>query len=208
MIFANLKFACTAPSALSAVISIMLPVTLCIGIVFIAFLIATSLFPQMRTTWVQSDGEKSNIQDYTDNPPLNSSTPVTAIVGAGIVGLCTAYHLAKANHRRYTAHPHKIIVIEAAEREFAATSGSNTGILTDTSSNKDLLTLTHYSFQQWEDLGKDAEFSKECGYREGVNCSLKRGSGHGQNLMPDWVRAEAEWDVMKDPEYVRHSNMV
>ena len=27
--------------------------------------------------------------------------------------------------------------------------------------------------------------------------------GIGQNLVPDWVRADAEWDVMKDPDYGR-----
>ncbi len=100
--------------------------------------------------------------------------------------LRTAYHLAKANHRRDAAHLHKVIVVEAAGREFAATSSTNSGILTDTYSNEFLIPLTQYSYQQWEGLGNDTKkFSKECGYREGVIYSLKRDSGIGQNLIPD-----------------------
>lgn len=107
----------------------------------------------------------------------------------------------KLHHRRDAAHQHKVIVVEAAEREFAATSGSNTGILTDTSSKEDLLRLTQYSYQEWEIPGHESEFGEACGFKEGVNYRLRRGSGIGQSLIPDWVRAEAEWDAVKDPEH-------
>lgn len=118
----------------------MMLVTLCIGFLFSVLLIATAFFPQTRVRiWVQNDHEKF---DTTDDHPLRSPTPVTAIVGAGVVGLCTTYHLARANHRLVAAHLHKVIVVEAVEQEFAATSSSNTGILRDSSSNKDLLDLT------------------------------------------------------------------
>ena len=174
-------------------------VTLCIGFLFSVLLFATAYFPQTRERiWVQDDREKF---DSANDHSLRDSTPVTAIVGAGVVGLCTAYHLARANHRLVAAHLHKVIVVEAADWEFAATSSSNTGILTDSSTNKDLLDLTRYSYQEWELLGNETEFSKACGYKEGVNYSLKPGSGIGQNLIPDWVRAEAEWDAMRDPNH-------
>ena len=179
-----------------------------IVVVFFVLLLATAFFPEMRKrTWVQTDSEKSGIHDFTEHSPLSNPTPITAIVGAGVVGLCTAYHLAKANHRRDAAQLHKVIVVEAAGREFAATSSTNTGILTDTSSNEDLLPLTQYSYQLWEGLGNDTKFSKECGYREDVVHSLKRGSGIGQNLIPDWVHAEAEWDAVKDPDHGRMAIM-
>ncbi len=111
----------------------------------------------------------------------------------------------KANHRRDAAHLDKVIVVEAAGREFSST---NSGVLTDTSSNEVLLPLTQYSYQQWEGLGNDTKnFSKECGYREGVIYSLKRGSGIGQNLIPDWVCAEAEWDATKAPDHGRMAIM-
>ena len=68
------------------------------------------------TTQVQNN-DKETIRDNHDfikdlSPLTNPITPTnTIIVGAGIVGLCTAYHLAKANHhpRDDTAvHLHKV----------------------------------------------------------------------------------------------------
>lgn len=177
----------------------MMLVILCFGFLFSILLIATAFFLQTRERiWVQNDRETF---DCANEHPLRDTTPVTAIVGAGVVGLCTAYHLARAIHRHVGPHLHKVIVVEAAEREFAATSGSSTGILTDSSTNNDLLDLTRYSYEEWALLGNETEFSKACGYKEGVNYSLKPGSGIGQNLIPDWVRAEADWDAMRDPNH-------
>lgn len=46
------------------------------------------------------------------------STTTTTIVGAGIIGLCTAYHLARAIHERPTSQRHRVIVVDAAEKVF------------------------------------------------------------------------------------------
>ena len=186
----------------------MIPINPSTGAVFFIVSFAIAFLIAMRKiNRFQYNKKNTGNHNLTKDPLLIRPTPTTAIVGAGVIGLCTAYHLAKANHQRDAAQSHRVIVVEAAGREFAATSRTNTGILTDTSSNDDLLPLTQYSYRLWEGLGKDPIFREKCGYREGVNFSLKRGSGIGQNLVPDWVRADAEWDVMKEPDYGRMAIM-
>ena len=186
----------------------MMSINPCTGALFFVVSFAIALLIAMRKI-NRFQYNKKNIgnHNFTKDPPLIRPTPTTVIVGAGVVGLCTAYHLAKANHQRDPAQLHRVIVVEAAGKEFAATSGTNTGILTDTSSKENLLPLTQYSYRLWEGLGKDTKFREKCGYREGVIFSVKRGSGIGQNLVPDWVRADAKWDVMKDPDSGRTAIM-
>ena len=114
----------------------------------------------------------------------------TVIVGAGVLGLCTAYHLAKATNDTIR---HKLVVVEAAEEVFSATSSTNTGIVSYTGFIDQLLPLAQFSYDQWEDLGRgNAEFRRSCGYREGVNFALKsNGTDQGNaSLIPDWVRAD------------------
>ena len=187
----------------------MMPINPYTGAVFfVASLTIAFLIAMRKINWFRY--HKKNIGKhsfFTKDPPFTRPTPITVIVGAGVVGLCTAYHLAKANHQRDAAQLHRVIVVEAAGKAFAATSRSNTGIFTDTSSNEDLLPLTHYSYRLWEGLGKGTTFREKCGYREEVVFSLKPGSGIGQNLVPDWVRADAEWDVVKDPDHARTAIM-
>lgn len=174
---------------------------LCITFFFLFFtlvvLLATSFSPPtLNARRAPNDREKPTSHDLKNQHVTYPTTPTTVIIGAGIIEFCTAYHLAKTHHRR---NAHKVLVVEAAEQAFAAASGSNTGILTDFSSNKGLLDLAQYSYHGWETL-KD-ELSSKCGYKEGVNYSVKHGSGTGQNLLPEWVRREAEWDAVKDPDH-------
>lgn len=122
----------------------------------------------------------------------------TVIVGAGVAGLCTAYHLAKAIHESATKNPHhhhhrhKIIVVDSANEAFAATSSTNTGIISYTGFEEDLLPLARYSYDQWETLGREnTHFKTRCGYREGSNVALKNGSLEGEDI-PNWIHADPE----------------
>ena len=86
-------------------------------------------------------------------------------MGAGIIGLCIAYHLARAIHERPTSRRHRVIVVDAAEKVFSATSGTNMGILSYTGFQHDLRTLAQYSYRHWETLGReDIQFNEESGY--------------------------------------------
>ncbi|KAL8902945.1 MAG: hypothetical protein Q9207_004268 [Kuettlingeria erythrocarpa] len=58
-----------------------------------------------------------------------SDGTTTVIIGAGVIGLCTANHLAKTVNRSGTQH--KVIIVEAAETVFNASSSTNTGILSN-----------------------------------------------------------------------------
>ena len=122
------------------------------------------------------------------------STTTAIIVGAGIIGLCTAYHLARAIHERPTSQRHCVIVIDAAEKVFSATSATNTGILSYTGFQQDLRTLAQSSYRYWETLGReDIQLNEECGYRETANIALKLNSSEGRSLIPDSVCTESEY---------------
>ena len=125
-----------------------------------------------------------------------SHKTTTAIVGAGVIGLCTAYQLAK-DSRRTT---YRVIIIEAADDVFANSSGTNTGILSENEFQDELVPLGRYSYSEWERLGSDESFRIACGYREQVNIKLSPGSGISHDLIPDWVRVEADWDAAKEPK--------
>ena len=117
----------------------------------------------------------------------------TIIIGGGVIGLCTAYHLAKATAQDTTVHRHKIIVIEDAGKVFSAASSANTGILSYSDFEEELRDLARYSYEQWETLVRgDADFNRQCGYREGANIALRPGSGEGHELIPDWVHTKPE----------------
>ena len=121
--------------------------------------------------------------------PSAHDNTTTIIVGAGVIGLCTAYHLAKTIDKKRN----KVIVIEAASQVFAATSSTNTGILSYTGFQEELLPLAQYSYDLWEELGKVTVFRTSCGYKENANFALKIGSGKGNGeLMPNWIHTKAE----------------
>lgn len=114
-------------------------------------------------------------------------------MGAGIIGLCTACYLARAIHERPARQRHRVIVIDAAEKAFLATSATNTSILSHTGFQEDFRTLAQYSYRHWETLGReDIQFNEECGYRETAHIALKLNSSEGRNLIADWVCTESE----------------
>ena len=152
---------------------------LCLGVAILVFTVASLLLP----LWPQSHDELQP-----------DSTTTTTIMGAGVIGLFTAYHLARAIHECPTRERHRVVVIDAAEKVFSATSATNTGILSYTGFQEDLRTLAQYSYRQWEALGReDAQFNEECRYRERANIALKLNSSEGRNLIPDWVCTESEY---------------
>ena len=123
------------------------------------------------------------------NEPTRKETIVIAIVGAGVIGLCTAYHLAKTLCRGNVNPKYRIIIVDAGAKVFSATSATNTGILSYQEVKEELRSLARYSYDLLESLAKnDAQFQKDCGYQQGRNFAIRSGSGKEQDLVPHWLR--------------------
>ena len=153
----------------------------CFAFILLSLLITSFVLRWRRSSfWRQPDQKRY--------PSAHENT-TTVIIGAGVVGLCTAYHLSKAIDKKR----HKVIVIEAASQVFAATSSTNTGILSYTGFQEELLPLAQYSYDLWEDLGKDTDFRTSCGYKENANFALKTGFGEGDGeSIPNWIHTKTE----------------
>ena len=117
----------------------------------------------------------------------NEST-VTVIVGAGVIGLCTAYQLGKAIDKRCLHTQQKVVVIEAGTYVFSASSSTNTGILWSSDLQDELSELAKYSYGLWERQAEsDTDFRDTCGYKEGRNIAVRPDIDKGRQLLPDWI---------------------
>ncbi|ROV88946.1 hypothetical protein VPNG_10198 [Cytospora leucostoma] len=100
--------------------------------------------------------------------PLGSGDNTKAtivIIGAGSIGLSTAYHLAL--HQASHNNDERIIVLDALPKPFGATSGPCTGCLHYEFREPEgghLIELGRYSFELWRSLAADGE-----GFREAPN---------------------------------------
>ncbi|KAI1490509.1 hypothetical protein F5X96DRAFT_543969 [Biscogniauxia mediterranea] len=116
------------------------------------------------------------------------------IVGSGVIGLSTAYNLAKAS----SDSPVKIRVIEVFTRPFTATSSTCTGCFHygfPESQLKPLLPLGKYSYDLWSVEAENADFKAATGYKTQSSFGIRVGKGYGLNLLPDWVKKDTSWDV-------------
>lgn len=121
---------------------------------------------------------------------------VTVIIGAGVIGLCTAFHLANPLRTRS-----KIYVVEVFDDVFQATSATNTGILHHVypSDQEKLTSLGTCSWEIWEKLSHDFEFAESTGWSPNTAFSAREGSGKGQEKLPEWIRLDPSWDVDGEP---------
>lgn len=163
-----------------------LALAFCLTFIVFALILASFLLPlKSKDSWMPLHYEELS----------SNESPTIAVVGAGVIGLCTAYQTIKAIHECATGPRSRVVVIEAAEREFPATSSMNTGILSYTGFEKDLLGLAQYSYNQWEAYGRgDKQFKRDCGFREGMNIALiKKNLSEEHELTPDWIHFEPEY---------------
>ncbi|CVL06785.1 uncharacterized protein FMAN_11881 [Fusarium mangiferae] len=118
------------------------------------------------------------------------------IVGAGCIGLCTAYELSKSFDDQERMP--RIIVAEACDRPFAAASSACTGCFHyhfPGPLSKALTPLGKYSFDLWAQEAQNADFRLATGYLENSSYSILQGDGKGLDRLPDWIKTEAFWDV-------------
>jgi glycine/D-amino acid oxidase-like deaminating enzyme len=123
----------------------------------------------------------------------------TVIIGAGSIGLSTAYHLALASLA--ASSPRKIVVLETLPTPFGATSGSCTGCFHYEFREQNgghLTELGKYSFDIWEHLAKDEVFQSKVGYRDHCFLEMELGKGPGLEEVPDWFQADPSWHVNEE----------
>ncbi|KAH8817162.1 FAD dependent oxidoreductase [Xylogone sp. PMI_703] len=132
--------------------------------------------------------------------PLSDEGDDTIIIaGAGVIGLCTAYNLAKESRNAAVDPRQSIIVLEAQSSPFTAASSHNTGCLHydfHDPFGKDIAALGKYSFKLWQAIARtDAQFVTDTGYRSQSFFPITPGTGKGLEALPNWVAAESDWDV-------------
>ncbi|KAI4698248.1 uncharacterized protein J4E84_001384 [Alternaria hordeiaustralica] len=172
----------------------------------------------MDTTW-------SNVQQPLAPQRDVSTGDDTVILGAGVIGLATAYQLALAHRKTVNATsrpPGKIIVVERAAHISPAASGQATGGLGDfgfASGVADLGVLSYRLFQElalangMEEFG----FGESTIYRvipDNFTGTPKPTDSWGPSppmdqplsALPDWIRPKSHWSVqrMTGPSHASH----
>ncbi|KAI1362625.1 hypothetical protein F5Y08DRAFT_269231 [Xylaria arbuscula] len=120
------------------------------------------------------------------------------IVGAGSIGLCTAYNLAKRSLEE--SLPINIKVVDAFNQCFAGPSSNCTGCLHYGFPEPQFpaLPLGKYSFDLWALEADSKAFREITGYRAQSSFGIDPGSGHGLDELPDWVKRDSSWDANKE----------
>jgi len=129
---------------------------------------------------------------------MSAKNKTTVIVGAGSIGLWTAYHLAHANCRNGLSSSNTIIVIEASASAFGETSGTCTGCIHYKFDDEIMDEFGKYSFAAWCDLAESTELYDAAGLRFDSIFRLTKNDGDGQELLPDWLRTSDAWRVDTD----------
>jgi len=116
---------------------------------------------------------------------MSAETKTTVIVGAGSIGLWTAYHLAHVNRRTGLSSSSTVIVIEASAGAFGETSKSCTGCIHYKFNDEIMDEFGKYSFAAWRDLAGNTELYDTAGLRFDTIFGLTKNDGDGQELLPD-----------------------
>ncbi|KAK5123071.1 hypothetical protein LTR85_003267 [Meristemomyces frigidus] len=92
-----------------------------------------------------------------------------------------------------------IIVLDAGDDVFRATSRTNTACLLYSEMSEDIRAFGEYSFNLWRSLGKQKSFRESTGFQDKALFEVKTASGggygKGHELAPDWVSVEDGWSV-------------
>ncbi|KAG9498192.1 hypothetical protein J7337_011087 [Fusarium musae] len=121
---------------------------------------------------------------------------VIVIVGAGCIGLCTAYNLSKTLSLQGAEYD--IIVVDASDRPFPAASSACTGCFHyyfPGPLSKPLEPLGKYSFDLWAKEAEHIDFRLTTGYRSNSSYGILEGDGKGLDKLPNWVKPDASWNV-------------
>ena len=141
---------------------------------------------------------------FSEADDMFAENKTTIIVGAGSIGLWTAYHLAHANRRASLSSSNTIIAIEASASAFGETSGTCTGCIHHKFNDEIMDEFGKYSFAAWRDLAESNELCDTAGLRFNSILGLTKGDGDDQDRLPDWLRTSDVWGV--DTEFLGVNN--
>lgn len=153
--------------------------------------------------------------DVVYDPPLAIDQDTTVILGAGVIGLSTAYYLALALNENSTASlpdQPKVVVIEPSHDICPGASGSATGGLGDFGFSDAVSPLGKFSYSLHKDLALAHEGKKDWGFRDQTifrvtpkdfNGDLSPPDSWGPlppletdlSSLPDWVKTSDDWSV-------------
>ena len=111
--------------------------------------------------------------------------PQTVILGAGIIGLSTAYYLSLTQPAGSSIH-----IVEASTSLFSSASGFAGGFLAEDWFSESVSALGKLSFDEHARLAREFGGAERWGYRRstGVSYTTARGRGKGKRG-DDWLRA-------------------
>lgn len=147
--------------------------------------------------------EPNMAPSHTCNPGLCNNGPSVVIVGGCVIGLCTAYQLAKSTKAK-RSRP-RIIVLEANILPSSAVSSHNTGCLHFGCRELHaplIHPLCEYSFNVWKEIAHDdPTFVPTTGYRPQSIYTVSEGVNNGDDgcdsgvkkTLPNWVKPGEGW---------------
>lgn len=104
----------------------------------------------------------------------------TVIVGAGIIGVSTAYYLSQSNNAE------EIHLLEASPQLFASASGNAAGFIARDWFTSSLAALGELSFDLHKQLAAEYDGCRRWGYSPSSGSSLEETAGSGNGA--DWLR--------------------
>jgi glycine/D-amino acid oxidase-like deaminating enzyme len=109
--------------------------------------------------------------------------PETVILGAGIIGVSTAYYLSHTQ-----PSPSRIHLIEASPELFSSASGFAGGFLAADWFAEDVSALGRLSFSEHARLAREFGGAERWGYRRGTAVSYSTARVEGGRRGDDWLR--------------------
>ena len=127
----------------------------------------------------ENGGDVSRAFSKLINPP---GTQSTVILGAGIMGLSTAYYLAESGNTK----PDTIHLVEASPELFASASGKAAGFVASDWFGPPTASLGALSFRLHQELADKHDGKRNWGYSRSTGTSLMEGS-RWKSQSEDWL---------------------
>lgn len=136
--------------------------------------------------------------------------PDTVVLGAGIIGLSTAYYLAKLS--KESAEEHTIHLVEPCPQLFSSASGKAGGFLAKDWFNPTMAPLGELSFRLHQDLADQNNGRAKWGYSPSISYSLDRNASlradsdtesSNQDLDSEPISPRSEGQPLQDEDETR-----
>ena len=120
------------------------------------------------------------------------------IVGGGLVGLSTAYHIASECHS--SSRDCRVVVLDAAAKFWDTSSAYNTGSVNGDFPDGDRYQLAKYSFNMYRALSQDIEFRQRTNIKGHTCYNVTLDGDKHTRQAPGWVNAGSNWNLNAHPE--------